>query len=78
MSYLEGESIKPSNSAEAKKLIGTRVQYLRKCDIDRSGRGYVFPQYGTLAGVRRNNLAFNSPENWNCTLNDLVEMVADG
>lgn len=33
--------------------IGKRICYLRGADIDRSGRGYYFPRYGTVEGVFR-------------------------
>jgi hypothetical protein len=39
------------NAKEARALIGKRVKYLRGIDIDKTGRGYVFPRYGTIERV---------------------------
>lgn len=54
--YLEGENIAPATAAEARKLIGKRVQYLRTGDIDRSGRGYYAPQEGVINDVSGRNI----------------------
>ncbi|MFF2532457.1 hypothetical protein ACFVS2_26680 [Brevibacillus sp. NPDC058079] len=72
MAYLNGENIKPANNAEAKKLIGKRVQYLRSTDIDRSGRGYIFPRTGTIVEVVRRNIDIDGNM---VHLSDIVEMV---
>lgn len=45
---LGGENIAPRTKKEAEALTNTRVRYLRTCDIDRSGRGYFFPQVGVI------------------------------
>lgn len=42
------ETLMPITAAKARGLIGQRVAYLRRCDIDHSGRGYVFPNTGTV------------------------------
>ena len=62
--YLEGENINPVTAAEARKLIGKRVQYLRTGDIDRSGRGYISPQEGEIKDVVGRNIQINSDWQW--------------
>jgi hypothetical protein len=49
---LDGENIAPKTAAQARALIGKRVQYLRISDIDYSGRGYFFPRVGVIEEVR--------------------------
>lgn len=74
--YLGGkENIRPQTAAEARKLIGKRVIYLQKRDIDKSGRGYFFPQHGVVAAVAGREIAMNEPTNFVVRLGDLVEMV---
>lgn len=72
--YLEGENIAPTTAAEARKLIGKRVEYLLTRDIDRSGRGYYFPKVGTIAGVHGREVAMDHPENYIVHLDRLVDM----
>lgn len=74
--YFEGkESIKPRTAEEARALIGQRVTYLRQSDIDKSGRGYIFPQTGVVAAVVRNEIAIDDPNNFVISRSSLVEMV---
>ncbi len=75
MKYLEGDNIAPLSTEKARELIGKRIIYLRKCDIDRSGRGYFFPQYGIVADVFRGHIAIDDPSNFIGTLKSLVEVV---
>lgn len=70
--YLEGENIAPATAAAARKLIGKRVRYLRRGDIDRSGRGYYSPQEGVINGVEGRNILLNTDWKWRP---DIVEMV---
>ena len=72
--YLDGENITPATAAAARKLIGKRVEYLRDSDIDRSGRGYVFPRRGTIKAVHGRNIAIDHEENFIIHLNNLVDM----
>jgi len=74
--YLSGENIAPRTTAGAKSLIGLRVTYLMSSDIDKSGRGYVFPQHGVIAAVVRKEIAIDSPMNFVIDMGRLVEMVA--
>lgn len=73
--HLEGENIKPTTSKEAKALIGKRVCYLQCADIDTSGRGYIFPRYGVVAGVSGREIAMGSPNNFVASISNLVEMI---
>lgn len=73
--HLEGENIKPTTNKEAKALIGKRVCYLRRADIDTSGRGYIFPRYGLVVGVSGREIAMDSPDNFVASISNLVEMV---
>ena len=59
MPILDGESVVPRSAGDAKKLIGKYVRYLRHCDIDDSGRGYVFPQGGIVTDQYKRNLEIN-------------------
>ncbi|PWC69080.1 hypothetical protein TSH7_01135 [Azospirillum sp. TSH7] len=68
---LEGENIKPSTAAEAKKLMGKLVRYLRSNDVDRR-RGYFFPRCGEVVGVNGRNVMIDG--DW-VYLPDLYEMV---
>ena len=60
--YLKGENIAPRNVADARRLIGKRVRYLKKGDIDRSGRGYFFPKTGIVTAVHGRNIEFDGSE----------------
>ena len=75
--YLQGENIKPRSTKEARALIGTKVIYLQKRDIDKSGRGYFFPQHGIIAGVNGRNIVIDDPYNYCVYLSDIVEMVRE-
>lgn len=68
---LEGENVTPHRNSEAKKLIGCQVQYLCGRDIDRSGRGYFFPQTGTVNDVYGRNIQINDEYIY---LSTIVEM----
>lgn len=71
--YLEGINITPKNTSDAKLLIGKKVQFLRNCDIDRSGRGYFFPRTGVVEDVIGKNVIMS--DGATIYLSDLVEMV---
>lgn len=74
--YFDGkENIRPRTAAEARKLIGKRVVYLQQRDIDKSGRGYFYPQYGVVAAVVGRQIAMNEPTNFVVHLANLIEMV---
>lgn len=46
--YLDGDAAPFRTAAQRKALVGKRIEYLRDCDIDRSGRGYFFPRIGIV------------------------------
>lgn len=73
-SRIGGTDIRPKNAKEARKLIGKIVEFLRREDIDRSGRGYYFPRRGKIVEVLGRNIAIDSPGNFIIHLNDLIEM----
>lgn len=73
--YLKGENIAPRTNKQAKKLIGMRVQYLLARDIDKSGRGYFFPRYGTVTDVSGRSIDMNNSRSWDVYISDLREMV---
>jgi hypothetical protein len=68
-----GERIAPRTAAQARTLIGRHVEYLRNRDIDRSGRGYYFPQSGVVNSVRGRNIEIDG--NW-VHFSELAEMRA--
>jgi hypothetical protein len=49
--YFDGECAPFRSNDARKKLIGKKIRFLRGCDIDRSGRGYIFPRFGTVEGT---------------------------
>lgn len=73
MSLLEGVNIAPKSSADAKKLIGKHVRFLRSSDIDKSGRGYFFPRTGTVTDVHGRYIFMENGSDIH--LSELVEMV---
>ncbi|MFZ3286580.1 MAG: hypothetical protein WA191_06990 [Telluria sp.] len=71
--YLEGENIAPRTSVEARALIGKRVEYLTERDIDKSGRGYYWPRFGSIESVKGRNIQIDG--DW-LTFRDIREMRA--
>ena len=53
----------PHIANEIRKLIGKKIKYLRNCDIDKSGRNYMFPRTGTITDVHGKNVEFDHV-NW--------------
>jgi len=72
MSILEGTSLLPLRAKAARELVGKRVCYLRRRDIDRSGRGYFFPRSGLVESVLGRNIEIDG--NY-VHFGELVEMV---
>lgn len=64
-------NVKPASVKQAQSMIGTRVEYLRSSDIDKSGRGYFFPRVGTVTGAAGRNIDVSG--DW-VAFADLVEM----
>ena len=69
---LGGENIKPTYKHQALKLVGKRVQYLRGCDIDKSGRGHFFPRCGVIVGYLNRQIEFDGGDFVRVT--DICEM----
>lgn len=55
---LEGDHVMIQTKV-LKKLIGTEVSYLLKRDIDKTGRGYFFPQAGEITEVYNKHVVFD-------------------
>lgn len=70
---LDGVDVKPKTTKDAKLLIGKRVQYLRNCDVDRTGRGLFFPRYNTIKNVSGRNLILEDEDS--LYFNDIIEMI---
>lgn len=47
-------------AADRQALVGKAITYLRSCDIDRSGRGYIFPQLGVVVAARGRELELDN------------------
>jgi len=73
--YFEGEISFPVYVSDVRKLIGKRIKYLRTHDIDRSGRGYIFPRYGTVEEVHGKNICIDG--DWMGYSNFVVYKVVD-
>ena len=76
MRYFEGENIKPRYASDARLLIGKRVKWLRSSDIDKSGRGYYFPRYGTVDDVHGRNVSIDGCWYAFSGFVEMVEMAA--
>ena len=72
---LTGTNCKPKTAKEARALIGKKVIYLMRSDIDSSGRGYFFPRHGTVVEVSGKNIAIDFKSNFVIHLSSLAEMV---
>lgn len=72
--YLTGTNEIPLTAARARELIGKTVTYLRKCDIDYSGRGYYFPRTSLVIGQFKRNLELEYSHNF-VSFDNLVELV---
>ncbi|SFX49336.1 hypothetical protein SAMN04244548_01230 [Paracoccus pantotrophus] len=72
MAYLEGDLAPFKTIKDRRALVGKNIRYLRHCDIDRSGRGYLFPRTGKVVGVERRTLILDTTY---VETSDLVEVV---
>ncbi len=61
MSYLVGKPINIT-TPNLKKEIGTKVTYLLKSGIDKSGRGYFSPRAGTITQIHKKHVDFGNGE----------------
>jgi hypothetical protein len=71
--YLEGEEVTHITAKTMRALVGRRIQYLRKVDIDRTGRGYFFPRFGQVTEVHGREFS-DGGGRW-VSMGDVVEMV---
>jgi hypothetical protein len=58
--YLEGEVVEFRTAADRRKLVGHAIRFVRSCDIDKSGRGYVFPRVAFIEGAKGSQLLFDN------------------
>lgn len=72
MAYLDGKNVSPKHLKDARLLIGKKVEYLRRMDIDKSGRGYFFPRRGIVEDVHGRNLIIGGDY---VHFSDLYELV---
>ena len=71
--YRNCKSILPTTTAEAKELIGRRIVYLRRADVDHTGRGYFFPRFGKVVGARYKTIMMDNGDSY--AINSFVEMI---
>lgn len=72
MSLLNGVQITDRSTKNMRSCIGSKVEYLRNADIDKSGRGYFFPRFGTIEEVLRKQISIDGE--W-MSISDIVEIV---
>lgn len=70
--YFAGETAPFRTAADRKALVGKYIRYVRHCDIDKSGRGYIFPRMDTVVESVGINLFFDSGSS--VARGDLVEV----
>lgn len=70
---LKGQPILARSIQDMKNLIGKEVIYLRRADIDYSGRGYFFPRIGKITDARYRTVTMNQYDYYQ--LDSFVEMV---
>lgn len=72
--YLDptADNVRPDTVAAARALAGLKVEYLLKRGIDKSGRGYFFPERGTVGRAHGRNIELGA-DNW-VALSDVVEV----
>lgn len=72
MSILRGIPITDRSTKNFRACIWQYVEYLRHCDIDRSGRGYYFPREGTIEQVKSRQVCISG--SW-LMIRDICEIV---
>lgn len=73
MPHLEGEHAAFRTAAERRALIGCHIRYLRDCDIDKSGRGYLFPRTDIVIDAKGRELFLENGSTLSAS--DLREVV---
>lgn len=61
--YLQGIHLS-INTKDLKNSLGRTVKYLCKNDIDRSGRGYIFPRMGVITDVYKRHVEFDHSQDY--------------
>ncbi len=56
--YFDNGKSFPNTTAGFSKLVGKKIKFVRKSDIDNSGRGYFFPQTNTIVRVYNRKVEF--------------------
>lgn len=74
--YFEGEIAPFQTISQRRALVGKTIRYLRDCDIDKSGRGYLFPKIGRVVEAYGVQLIFDNGDS--VTRGDLVEVQVIG
>lgn len=69
--WFDEPNIAPRNNADAKKLMGKRVKFVRPSDVD-NNRGMYFPRYGKVEGAHGRSIIIDG--NY-YGLRDIIEMV---
>lgn len=75
MRYLEGADITPKTVKQARELVGKRVKWVSRGDIDYSGCGYFFPQSGTVEEALGKNIMISGNWYWIPSLVEMVEIA---
>lgn len=74
----KGFKVIPIATQEIKKHIGKRCVYLREQDLDKSGRGYIFPRYAIIHSIKGRNILLGDG-GYSVTIKELREFaVWDG
>jgi len=73
---LDGDHRPFRTAADRRALVGKRIKYLRSCDIDKSGRGYFFPQIDIVIDAKGRQLIFDCGNS--VSAGDLREVVILG
>jgi FKBP-type peptidyl-prolyl cis-trans isomerase 2 len=62
--FLKNGKYFPKSPKEAKELLGKKIRFLENCDIDKSGRGYFFPQEGVVTEIIGRNIFIDDNPKW--------------
>lgn len=71
--YMIGEKVDLSTIDKRKALVGKCVKYLRPSDIDKSGRGLVFPRVAIILSAKGRQMELDNGD-W-LSVSNVVEMT---
>jgi len=74
LNHIKGEEFTDLTTKGFKTLIGKRIAYIRKQDIDKSGRGYYFPRFGTVNAVQNRKVEIDG-DGFCTSIKSFVEVV---